>query len=340
MTKNSIKKSPLEYKKRVIVTGGAGFIGSNYLNKFIPIHQDHFFVNIDCLTYAGNLDNLVIGSAQNYTFHNINICDKKNLEKIFDRYRPTGVINFAAESHVDMSIKNPDIFVKTNIIGTHNLLSMALAYKVERFHQISTDEVYGTLTIKQSSFTEKSPVLPRSPYSASKASGDCLVRAYHETFGLNTVITRCSNNYGPNQDISKLIPSFITKLLCGDKVPLYSHGEHIREWLYVGDCILAIDLVFHKGLDGEVYNIGGSSELTNQELTKKLLTLSGRDESFIKYTPDRKGHDFRYSLDCRKIKNELKWKAAVSLDEGLDIVFRWYKKQMERGFLRCKNNKI
>jgi dTDP-glucose 4,6-dehydratase len=313
-----------QFTKTVFVTGGAGFIGSNYLNKYVAERSDWLFVNIDCLTYAGNLQNISVSEKENYIFSNTDIRDKEGLAKIFEEYKPDAVIHFAAESHVDLSIKDPNIFIQTNIIGTHNLLSLSLEHQVKRFHLISTDEVYGALTVDGASFTENSPIAPRNPYSASKASSELFVRTYNQTFGLNTVISRSSNTFGPHQDRSKLIPLFISKLKDDEKVPLYSRGEQIREWTYVTDCIDGIQMVFCNGLSGEIYNIGSGYELTNYELTKKILAEFGKDDSSISYVDDRIGHDYRYSMDTSKIKTELGWTPQVSFDEGLKRTIEFY----------------
>ena len=310
-------------KKTILVTGGAGFIGSNYLNKFVPKYKDYLFINVDILTYAADLNNLKVGSLATYKFEKVDIRDIKNLERVFLKYKPTDIINFAAETHVDFSIKNPNIFIETNINGTNNLLTLAKEYKINRFHQISTDEVYGQLKTRKGKFKETDNLNPSSPYSASKAAADLLVKAYNKTFGLNTVITRSSNNYGPNQDVSKLIPKFITNLLNNKKVPLYARGDNIRDWIYVEDNIDVVDLVFHKGRVGEIYNIGGSCEKTNLEITKTLLNLLGKDESFIENVADRPGHDFRYALNINKIQNELGWEPKTPLDQGLKNTIEW-----------------
>jgi dTDP-glucose 4,6-dehydratase len=317
-----------KFKERILITGGAGFIGSNYLNKYVPINPTRLFINIDALTYAGTLSNVQVRGAKNYAFHKVDLRDAKKLRSIFKRYEPTAVIHFAAESHVDLSIKNPGIFIETNVEGTNNLLLLAKEFKVKRFHHISTDEVYGALSGTGKSFTEVSPLAPRNPYSASKAGADLLVHVYHETFGLNTVITRSSNIFGPGQDTSKLIPSFMYKLLRGEKVPLYSQGEHVREWTYVEDCVDAIHRVFEKGKSGEVYNIASGYELTNLALTKKIISLTGRDESYIKRVPDRLGHDFRYSLNTRKIRTILGWKPRVSFEHGLTKTLEFVKAKL------------
>lgn len=314
-----------QYDKVVFVTGGAGFIGSNYLNKYVPRHAKYFFVNIDALTYAAKKENVTAAKLSNYAFEKVDIRDAVKLERLFVKYHPTGIIHFAAESHVDLSIKDPNIFIETNVIGTNNLLSLAKKYGIKRFHHISTDEVYGALNDKRGIFTEKSPMAPRNPYSASKAGADLMVMAYYETFGLNVVVTRSSNNYGPNQDTTKLIPSFVSKLLRGEPVPLYGKGENIRDWLYVEDNIDAIDLVFHKGRTGEVYNIGGNCELTNIAVVKKLLALTGRDAASIRYVEDRLGHDFRYALSSEKLTNELGWKPKMDFEKGIRNTLAFYK---------------
>lgn len=316
----------MKIDKVILVTGGLGFIGSNYLNKYVRKYENYFFINVDCMTYAANSNNILVSGAKNYAFGKIDIRDVKKLEAIFEKYKPTEIIHFAAESHVDISIERPSIFVETNVIGTHNLLLLAKKFNVQRFHQISTDEVYGSLKKGDRPFTEQSPIAPNSPYSASKAAADLLVMAYHATFGLNTVITRCSNNYGPNQDTTKLIPKFITLLLQGKKVPLYSKGENIRDWIYVDDHVEAIDTVFHRGKNGNIYNVGGNCELSNIETVRKLLKLTDRDESLIEYVADRKGHDFRYALDNSEIYRELRWKSKTELDVGLKKTVEFYKK--------------
>lgn len=304
-----------------MVTGGAGFIGSNYLNRCVPFYPETLFVNVDMMTYAANPDNLAVSQLPNYVFEKVDIRDEEALERIFLKYRPSGVIHFAAESHVDHSIKNPHIFIDTNIRGTHNLLNLSRIHGVQRFHQVSTDEVYGSLQSDDPAFTEQTSLSPNNPYSASKASADLLVRSYHKTFGLDTVITRCSNNYGPHQDDTKLIPLFIKKLIAGEKVPLYGKGDNVRDWLYVGDHVEAIDVVFNNGKAGEIYNIGGGEEMKNIDIVKNLLELTGRDESMIEYVTDRLGHDFRYAIDAAKIKAELGWEAKTSLSDGLKKTF-------------------
>jgi dTDP-glucose 4,6-dehydratase len=316
----------MKKNKTIVVTGGLGFIGSNYLNKYVLQHKDYLFINVDCVTYAANPKNILVSKAKNYIFEKIDIRNIKKLEAIFKKYKPTHIIHFAAESHVDISIEKPSIFVETNIIGTHNLLLLAKRYNIQRFLQISTDEVYGSLSKNAPAFTTLSSLAPNSPYSASKASADLLVMAYHSTFGLDTVITRCSNNYGPNQDTTKLIPKFIILLLQNKKVPLYSKGENIRDWIYVEDHIDAIDIAFRKGKNGSIYNIGGNCELSNFEMVKKLLKLTNNNEKLIEFVADRKGHDFRYAIDTNATENELGWKSKMKLETGLAKTLEYYRR--------------
>lgn len=321
------RKTP---KRTLLVTGGAGFIGSNYLNKYVPLHPEYLFVNVDSLTTISNLKNVTVSGALNYHFHKVDIRNLPKLEKVFVSYRPYGIIHFAAESHVDVSIENPALFIETNVIGTHNLLMLARKYGIKRFHQISTDEVYGSLGTKDPPFTAHSPIAPNSPYSASKAAADQLVRAYNRTYGLNTVVSRCSNNYGPHQDLSKVIPKFITNLLHGKKVPLYASGENVRDWLYVEDHVDAIDLLFHKGESGRIYNIGGGEEISNIKLTRRLLTLTGRDKRFIQKVADRPGHDFRYAIDHTELFDELGWQPKYSFTEGMQKTLDFFKQRLSK----------
>lgn len=306
----------------VLVTGGAGFIGSCFVRHELKKHPDYKIINIDALTYCGNLENLKdVENNPNYKFVLGNICDRnlvRDLVKEADL-----VVNFAAESHVDNSIKHPEIFVETNVQGTLNLLQASKELGVERYLQVSTDEVYGTLG-KTGYFYETTPLAPNSPYSASKASADMLVRAYRETYGLPTLNTRCSNNYGPYQYPEKLIPFFISQLLKGEKVPVYGDGLNVRDWLYVYDHCEAIDVVLHKGKVGEVYNIGGHNEKTNMEITRLILDAMGKDESSIKYVEDRLGHDRRYAISNDKITSELGWKPSLTFEEGIKITIDWY----------------
>lgn len=311
----------------VLVTGGAGFIGSCFVRYMLKQHPDYKILNLDALTYCGNLENLDdVKDNPNYEFVHGNICDKKLVPELVEQ--ADVVVNFAAESHVDNSIKHPEIFVETNVQGTLNLLQAAKEFKIERYLQVSTDEVYGTLG-NTGYFTETTPLAPNSPYSASKAGADMLVRAYHETYGLPTLNTRCSNNYGPYQYPEKLIPFFISQLLKGEKVPVYGDGLNVRDWLYVYDHCSAIDTVLHKGKVGDVYNIGGHNEKTNMEITHLILEAMGKDESSIKYVEDRLGHDKRYAICNDKIQKELGWEPSLTFEEGIKITIDWYLKHQD-----------
>jgi len=306
----------------LLVTGGAGFIGSCFIRHEIKKHPNYKIINLDSLTYCGNIENLKdIENSPNYKFIHGNICDKKLVRELIEE--SDCVINFAAESHVDNSIKNPEIFIETNVQGTLNLLQASKEIGVERYLQVSTDEVYGTLG-ETGYFYETTPLSPNSPYSASKASADMLVRAYHETFGVPTLNTRCSNNYGPYQYPEKLIPFFISQLLKGEKVPVYGDGLNVRDWLYVYDHCEAIDIVLHKGVVGEIYNIGGHNEKTNLEITRLILDAMGKDESSIEYVNDRLGHDRRYAISNDKITSELGWKPSVTFEKGIKMTIDWY----------------
>ncbi len=306
----------------LLVTGGAGFIGNCFIRHELKKHPDYKIINLDALTYCGNIDNLKdVESNPNYTFVHGNICDKILVRELIKE--ADCVLNFAAESHVDNSIKNPEIFVDTNVKGTLNLLQACKEIGIEKYLQVSTDEVYGTLG-QSGYFYENTPLAPNSPYSASKASADMLVRAYRETFGLPTLNTRCSNNYGPYQYPEKLIPFFISKLLKGEKVPVYGDGLNVRDWLYVYDHCEAIDVVLHKGKIGEVYNIGGHNEKTNIEITHLILDAMGKDESSIEYVQDRLGHDRRYAISNDKISSELGWHPSITFEEGIKLTISWY----------------
>lgn len=310
--------------KTVLVTGGAGFIGSNFVRYMLNKYQDYKIINLDLLTYAGNIKSLDdIKNNPNYLFVKGDIADNVLVDKLVYDHKIDLIINFAAESHVDRSITNPDIFVRTNVLGTQNLLEVAKKYKIEKFFQISTDEVYGSLG-KTGFFTEKTQLSPNSPYSASKASADLLVMAYHHTFGLNVNITRCSNNYGPYQFPEKLIPLFITNALADKQVPLYGDGLNIRDWLFVEDHCCAIDTVLHKGKDGEIYNVGGNNEKTNKYITDTILKYLGKDSSLIKYVADRLGHDRRYAIDATKIKEELGWQPKYKFEQAIEKTIQWY----------------
>jgi len=316
-----------KFKRRNLVTGGAGFIGSNYLNYAVKKYPRELFINVDLLTYAADVRNVTVSKSKNYVFEKADICDGAAMSAVFEKYAPTHVIHFAAESHVDQSIVDPSICIRTNVDGTNKLLQLARDHKIERFHLISTDEVYGSLTKDDPPRSENSPFNPRNPYSASKVSAELLLRAYTQTYGLPGVITRSSNNYGPNQDATKLIPKFITNLLEGKKVPLYATGENIRDWLYVGDDVRAIDLVFRKGRNGETYNIGGGEEYTNLEITRTLLKSLRKTEKEVEYVADRPGHDFRYALSNKKIEKEFGWKPKVRFADGIKKTITFYKKR-------------
>ena len=307
---------------KVLVTGGAGFIGSCFVRHMLNKYPDYKIVNLDALTYCGNLENLDdVKDNPNYTFVHGNICDRKLVRDIIADV--DCVVNFAAESHVDNSIKHPEIFVESNVQGTLNLLQASKELGVDRYLQVSTDEVYGTLG-KTGYFYETTPIQPNSPYSASKASADLLVRAYYETYKMPVLNTRCSNNYGPYQYPEKLIPFFISQLLKGEKVPVYGDGLNVRDWLYVYDHCSAIDTVLHKGKVGEVYNIGGHNEKTNMEITHLILDAMGKDESSIKYVEDRLGHDRRYAISNDKITAELGWEPSITFEEGIKLTIDWY----------------
>lgn len=308
---------------KLLVTGGAGFIGSNFVLYMIKNYPSYKIINVDTLTYAGNLENLrSIEQHPNYTFVKADIAERTQLEPLFAA-GVDAVINFAAESHVDRSILHPEIFVQTNILGTQTLLDLTKQYNITKFVQVSTDEVYGTLG-ETGLFTEDTPIAPNSPYSASKAGADLLVRAYHETFGLNVNITRCSNNYGPYQFPEKLIPLMIQNALQDKSLPVYGDGLNVRDWLYVEDHCSAIDLVLHKGRNGEVYNVGGRNERNNLQVVGTILEELGKPESLISYVKDRLGHDRRYAIDADKIRNELGWQPKFNYEDGIKETIRWY----------------
>jgi len=308
---------------KLLVTGGAGFIGSNFIHYIVRRYPHYHIINVDALTYAGNLENLrSIEGHPNYRFVKADIADRAAMEPLF-REGLDAVLNFAAESHVDRSIMQPDLFVRTNVLGTQTLLDLAKQYKVGKFVQISTDEVYGALG-DTGLFTEETPLAPNSPYSASKAGADLLVHAYHETYGLNVNITRCSNNYGPYQFPEKLIPLMIRNALEDKPLPVYGDGLHVRDWLYVEDHCSAVDLVLHKGASGEVYNIGGNNERTNIEVVKTILAELGKPESLIRFVKDRPGHDRRYGIDATKIRRQLGWQPKYSYETGIQETIRWY----------------
>ncbi|MGO4546890.1 dTDP-glucose 4,6-dehydratase [Paenibacillus sp. 2TAB23] len=308
---------------KLLITGGAGFIGSNFVLSMIKNYPSYEIINVDALTYAGNLENLrTIEHHSNHKFVKADIANRSELEPLFQQ-GIDAVINFAAESHVDRSILHPEIFVQTNVLGTQTLLDLTKQYQVAKFVQVSTDEVYGTLG-ETGLFTEDTPIAPNSPYSASKAGADLLVRAYHETFGLNVNITRCSNNYGPYQFPEKLIPLMIQNALQDKPLPVYGDGLNVRDWLYVEDHCSAIDLVLHKGRAGEVYNVGGRNERNNLQVVRTILEELGKPESLISYVKDRLGHDRRYAIDADKIRNELGWQPKFNYEDGIKETIRWY----------------
>ncbi|RSK28667.1 dTDP-glucose 4,6-dehydratase [Bacillus sp. HMF5848] len=309
---------------KLLVTGGAGFIGSNFVRYMVNQYPTYHIYNLDVLTYAGNLENLAdIEGASNYTFLKGDITDRNYIKQIFTEYQFDAVLNFAAESHVDRSITDPGIFVTTNVQGTQVLLDAAKQFNVAKYVQVSTDEVYGTLG-ETGYFTEETPLAPNSPYSASKAGADMLVRAYHETFGLPVNITRCSNNYGPYHFPEKLIPLMIINALHDKQLPVYGDGLNVRDWLHVEDHCRAIDLVLHKGVNGEVYNVGGNNERTNLEVVKAILNKLGKPESLIKYVEDRLGHDRRYAIDATKIREQLGWEPKYTFEQGVGETVHWY----------------
>ncbi len=309
---------------RILVAGGAGFIGSNFIRYILGAHGDGSVVNVDKLTYAGNLANLAdMAGEPRYGFHRADICDADGIARIFAKEKPEAVVNFAAETHVDRSIDDPALFLRTNILGTQVLLDAARKAKVDRYLQISTDEVYGSLGAT-GRFSEESPLTPNSPYAASKTSADLLVRAYGKTFGLPVLVTRCSNNYGPYQFPEKLIPFFVTLLHEGKPVPVYGDGRNVRDWIHVEDHSRAVDAVLRRGRPGEIYNVGGGNERTNIEITKLLIAAMGKDERSMKFVPDRPGHDRRYAIDDAKIRAELGVVPQVPFEEGLRATVRWY----------------
>lgn len=312
---------------KIVVTGGAGFIGSNFIYYMLDKYKDYKIICIDKLTYAGNLSTLSEAMKnQNFKFIKADICDIEKIDTVFKEEEPNIVVNFAAESHVDRSISNPEVFLETNIRGTSVLLECCKKYNVKRYHQISTDEVYGDLPLDRPdlSFTEKSPLIPSSPYSVSKTSADLLVLSYFRTYKLPVTISRCSNNYGPYHFPEKLIPLIIIKALKNEKLPIYGDGKNVRDWIYVKDHCKAIDLILHKGKIGEVYNVGGNSEKSNLEVVKTILNILGKSEKLIEFVPDRLGHDRRYAINDYKIESELGFKRDVTFEQGIEKTINWF----------------
>lgn len=326
-------------EKTVIVTGGAGFIGSNFIFYYLTAHPEDKVICVDKLTYAGNLSTLAVlldqnhpgynsNQAERFRFVRLDICDRDGVYKLFEEEKPDIVVNFAAESHVDRSIEDPSIFLQTNIIGTSVLMDACRKYGIERYHQVSTDEVYGDLPLDRPDlfFTEETPIHTSSPYSSSKAGADLLVLAYHRTFGLPVTISRCSNNYGPYHFPEKLIPLMIINCLHDKPLPVYGEGLNVRDWLYVEDHCKAIDLVIHGGRVGEVYNIGGHNEMKNIDIVRLIVKALGKSEELITYVTDRKGHDLRYAIDPTKIHNELGWLPETKFEDGIQKTIDWYLK--------------
>jgi len=308
----------------ILVTGGAGFIGSNFVRHMVETYPSYGIVNYDLLTYAGNLENLKdIESHENYTFVKGDINNREFVDHLVKYHNIDVIVNFAAESHVDRSITEPDIFIKSNVLGTQALLDVAKANNLKKYVQVSTDEVYGSLG-ETGYFTEETPLAPNSPYSASKAGADMLVSAYHETFGMNVNITRCSNNYGPYHFPEKLIPLMVTNALEGKELPIYGDGKNVRDWLHVKDHCAAIDLVIHKGEPGEIYNVGGHNERTNNEIVHLIVEKLNAPKELIKFVEDRLGHDRRYAIDPTKLTTELGWKAKYTFDTGIVETIQWY----------------
>lgn len=312
---------------KILVTGGAGFIGGNFVHHMVKKYPEHTVINLDLLTYAGNLETLKpVEDKPNYKFVRGDIADRRFIMDLFEKERPDVVVNFAAESHVDRSITDPGIFVQTNVMGTQVLLDASKEYGVKRYHQVSTDEVYGDLPLDRPDlfFREDTPLHTSSPYSSSKASADLFVLAYYRTYGLPVTISRCSNNYGPYHFPEKLIPLIISRALADEKLPVYGKGENVRDWLHVSDHCDAIDLIIHNGRVGEVYNVGGHNEKTNLEVVKTILKALGKSESLIEFVTDRPGHDLRYAIDPTKLETELGWKPKYTFETGIRQTIQWY----------------
>lgn len=312
---------------KVLVTGGAGFIGGNFIHYMVNKYPNYTIINLDKLTYAGNLETCKsVENKPNYKFYKGDIADRNFIFELFQKEKFDIVVNFAAESHVDRSIEDPEIFVKTNILGTTTLLDACVKYGIKRYHQVSTDEVYGDLPLDRPDlfFTEETPLHTSSPYSSSKAAADLFVLAYHRTYGLSVTISRCSNNYGPYHFPEKLIPLMISRALADEFLPVYGDGKNVRDWLHVYDHCVAIDLIIHKGRIGEIYNIGGHNEKTNLEVVKTILKTLNKPESLIRFVEDRKGHDRRYAIDPTKIETELGWIPKYKFDSGIQQTIQWY----------------
>ena len=317
---------------KMVITGGAGFIGGNFVHYILKKYPEYDVICLDALTYAGNMETLEPAMKNpRFIFYKVDIADRENIYSLFEKERPDIVVNFAAESHVDRSIESPELFLKTNVLGTQVLLDACRKFSIMRFHQVSTDEVYGDLPLERTDlfFTEETPIHTSSPYSASKASADLLVQAYHRTFKTPVTISRCSNNYGPYHFPEKLIPLMILNALQDKPLPVYGKGENVRDWLYVEDHCTAIDLILHNGKEGEVYNIGGHNERTNLEVVKTIVRELGKCEDLITYVKDRPGHDMRYAIDSSKIQRELDWHPATGFDEGIIKTIRWYLENSE-----------
>ncbi len=312
---------------KILITGGAGFIGGNFVHYMVEKYPDYQFVNLDLLTYAGNLETCQsVENKDNYTFVKGDIADREFIFELFEKEKFDIVVNFAAESHVDRSIEDPEIFVKTNVMGTTTLLDACNKYGIKRYHQVSTDEVYGDLPLDRPDlfFTETTPLHTSSPYSSSKASADLFVLAYYRTYGLPVTISRCSNNYGPYHFPEKLIPLMISRALANEQLPVYGKGDNVRDWLHVYDHCAAIDLIIHNGCPGEVYNVGGHNERTNLEVVKTILKQLDKPETLIKFVEDRKGHDRRYAIDPTKLETELGWQPKYNFDTGIKQTIQWY----------------
>ena len=313
---------------KILITGCAGFIGVNFTKYWLKNHVDDSIVGVDCLTYASNKNELQnLQKNARFVFYKTDICDREEIYRIFQTEKPDIIVNFAAESHVDNSIETPDIFIKTNVVGTQVLLDACVKCGIKRFHQISTDEVYGDLPLdSKESFTEMSPLKPSSPYSASKAAADLLTLSYYKTYGLPITISRSSNNYGKHQHEEKLIPKTIKMAVADMQIPIYGDGKNVRDWLHVDDHCRALDLILQKGKIGEIYNIGAGNEISNLDLVKQILSILQKDESLISFVEDRKGHDRRYSINAQKLKTELGWQSQIPFDEVLYDIVKWYKK--------------